>query len=82
MLDQPFYAEGNVATAGGYLAQQYLATWVLLRAGSRQDAESALEYVAPVGEKLDYVQRAVANVERYITESGKAVSPPAVSALR
>jgi hypothetical protein len=28
------------------------------------------------------VQRALANVERYVTESGKAVLPPAVSALR
>ena len=38
VLDQPFYAEGNIATAGGCLAQQYLAAWVLLRAGSREDA--------------------------------------------
>ena len=82
VLDQPFYAEGNVATAGGCLAQQYLATWVLLRAGSREDAECALEYVAPVGEKSDYVQRALANVERHITERGKEVLTPAVSALR
>ena len=82
VLDQPFYAEGNVATAGGCLAQQYLATWVLLRAGSREDAESALEYVAPVGEKPDYVLRALTNVERYITESGKEISTPGVSALR
>src|SRR5215813_14129438 len=46
VLDQPFFAEGNVATAGGCLAQQYLATWVLLRTGSREDAEYALDYVA------------------------------------
>jgi hypothetical protein len=31
VLDQPFYAEGNIATAGGCLASQYLATWILLR---------------------------------------------------
>jgi len=66
VLDQPFYAEGNIATAGGCLAQQYLAAWVLLRAGSREDAEYALEYVAPVGEKAEYSQRAIANVERYV----------------
>jgi hypothetical protein len=54
VLDQPFYAEGNVATAGGCLAQQYLAAWVMLRAASREDVEYALDYVAPVGEKSDY----------------------------
>ena len=31
VLDQPFYAEGNIATAGGCLASQYLAAWFLLR---------------------------------------------------
>ena len=67
VLDQPFYAEGNIATAGGCLAQQYLAAWVLLRAGSREDAEYALEYVAPVGEKAEYSQRAIANVETYVS---------------
>ncbi|MGC4054469.1 MAG: DJ-1/PfpI family protein [Paludibaculum sp.] len=66
VLDQPFYAEGNIATAGGCLAQQYLAAWVLLRAGSREDAEFALEYVAPVGEKSEYCRRALSNVEPYI----------------
>lgn len=39
VLDQPFFAEGSIATAGSCLAQQYLATWVLLRGGSREDAE-------------------------------------------
>jgi len=67
VLDQPFYAEGNIATAGGCLAQQYLAAWVLLRAGSREDAEYALEYVAPVGEKALYSRRAITNVELYLT---------------
>lgn len=69
VLDQPFYADGNIATAGGCLAQQYLAAWVLLRAGSREDARYALEYVAPVGEKADYSERALANVEPYVVET-------------
>src|SRR5262245_8109224 len=77
VLDQPFYAEGNIATAGGCLAQQYLATWVLLKAGSRDDAEYAMQYVAPVGEKSDYSERAIANVERYV----EALTP-AVGAAR
>ena len=79
VLDQPFYAEGNIATAGGCLAQQYLAAWVLLRAGSRDDAEYALQYVAPVGEKSEYVQRALSNVEPYIVSE---VLTPALRALR
>lgn len=69
VLDQPFYAEGNVATAGGCLASQYLAAWLLLRGASRADAEAALHYVAPVGQKEEYVQRALASVEPYVTHT-------------
>jgi hypothetical protein len=32
VLNQPFFATGNVATAGGCLASQYLAAWVIARA--------------------------------------------------
>ncbi len=66
VLDQPFYAEGNIGTAGGCLAAQYLAAWILLRAASREDAEAALHYVAPVGQKEDYVARAIASVIDYM----------------
>ena len=66
VLDQPFYADGNVATAGGCLASQYLATWFLLCGGSKEDAEAAIHYVAPVGQKEEYVTRAIASVERYL----------------
>jgi hypothetical protein len=58
-VDQPLYAEGNLATAGGCLASQYLATWILLRAGMQEDAEAVLHYVAPVGQKDEYVRRAI-----------------------
>ena len=33
VLDQPFVAHGNVATAGGCLASHYLAAWVIARLG-------------------------------------------------
>lgn len=66
VLDQPFYADGNIGTAGGCLASQYLAAWILLRAGSREDAEAALHYVAPVGQKEEYVARAINSVIGYI----------------
>jgi len=66
ILDQPFYAEGNLATAGGCLASQYLAAWILLRAGTLEDAEAALHYVAPVGQKEEYVARAIESVRPYV----------------
>jgi transcriptional regulator GlxA family with amidase domain len=74
VLDQPFYAEGNVATAGGCLASQYLAAWLLIRGASRSDAEAALHYVAPVGQKEEYVQRALASVESYVTHTPLVVA--------
>lgn len=66
VLDQPFYAEGNIATAGGCLSAQYLAAWLLLRGAGSADAEAALHYVAPVGEKDAYVARAMAAVVDYL----------------
>jgi transcriptional regulator GlxA family with amidase domain len=66
VLDQPFYADGNVATAGGCLASQYLAAWLLARLDGIDAAAAALHYVAPVGEKDAYVDRALANVCPYL----------------
>ena len=65
-LDQPFVANGNVATAGGCLASQYLAAWVIARFEGVEAARSAMHYVAPVGEKEDYVERAMKNIAPYI----------------
>lgn len=66
VLDQPFFANGNVATAGGCLASQYLATWLIARLSGLDAAVAAMHYVAPVGEKDEYVQRALANVTPYL----------------
>ena len=66
VLDTPFVAHGNVATAGGCLASQYLATWILVRGAGLADAEAALRYVAPVGEKDEYVARALAAVTPFL----------------
>jgi hypothetical protein len=65
VLDQPLYAEGNVATAGGCLVSQYLAAWILLRGASREDAEAVLHYVVPVGQKTEYIERALESVLPY-----------------
>jgi transcriptional regulator GlxA family with amidase domain len=70
VLNQPFYARGNIATAGGCLASQYLAAWVIARLVGLKAAEAALHYVAPVGETEEYIARAMRNVEPYLaTES-------------
>ena len=57
VLDQPFVASGNVASAGGCLASPYLAAWVISRLLGREAAENALRIVAPVGEKTEYVEK-------------------------
>jgi transcriptional regulator GlxA family with amidase domain len=66
VLNQPFFARGNIATAGGCLASQYLAAWIIARLAGIKAAEAALHYVAPVGEKEEYVARAMRNVEPYL----------------
>ena len=66
VAEQPFYAAGNVATAGGCLASYYLATWILARTAGRQVALDALGYVTPVGEQADWASRAFAAIEPYL----------------
>ena len=68
VVDAPFVAHGNVATAGGCLASQYLAAWMIARLATVQDAEDAIHYVAPVGEKAEYVARAMAAVGPYLAD--------------
>lgn len=66
VLDAPFVAHGNVATAGGCLASQYLATWIIARLAGVREAEAAIHYVAPVGEKAAYVEQALAVVTPFL----------------
>jgi transcriptional regulator GlxA family with amidase domain len=66
VLDQPFHAEGNIATAGGCLASHYLAAWIIARLKGDEAARDALHYVAPVGEKEEYVERARRNIDPYL----------------
>ncbi|MEV4313828.1 DJ-1/PfpI family protein [Actinocrispum sp. NPDC049592] len=66
VLNQPFYARGTLATAGGCLAATYLATWTIAQLHSLDAAKTAMHYVAPVGEKDEYVDRALRNVTPYL----------------
>lgn len=66
VLNRPFTARGNIATAGGCLSSQYLAAWVIARLEGVDAARSAMYYVAPVGEKDEYVSRAMKNIEPFL----------------
>jgi transcriptional regulator GlxA family with amidase domain len=66
VLNQPFFARGNVATAGGCLSAPYLAAWIIARLAGEDAARAALHYVAPVGEKEEYVERAMRNLAPYL----------------
>ncbi len=66
VLNQPFFADGNVATAGGCFSAPYLAAWVIARLEGEEAARAALHYVAPVGEKDAYVELAMKNLAPYM----------------
>ena len=68
VLNQPFYANGNVATAGGCLASHYLAAWIIARLEGIDEAVNAIHYVAPVGEKDDYVSRAIGHIAPFLQD--------------
>ncbi|MFF0267128.1 DJ-1/PfpI family protein [Kribbella sp. NPDC004536] len=70
VLNQPFFARGNLATAGGCLASSYLAAWTIARLHSVEAADEAMHYVAPVGEKDEYVAMARRAVGPYLSEAG------------
>lgn len=73
VLNQPFYARDNIATAGGCLASSYLAAWIIARLEGKDAAESALHYVAPVGEKEEYVERAWHHISPYLPAPAPAL---------
>ena len=68
VIDAPFLAAGQVATAGGCLASQYLAAWMILRGAGRAAARDAIHYVAPVGEKEAWVERTMGVVGPFVVD--------------
>jgi transcriptional regulator GlxA family with amidase domain len=72
VLNAPFVAHGNVATAGGCLSSQYLAGWMIARGGSLEDMQAAIHYVAPVGEKAETVERVTAVVSPFLAPARAA----------
>ena len=54
VIEKPFVANGNVATAAGCLATQYLIGWVVEEMLGRDERERLLKLIQPVGEGLSY----------------------------
>ncbi len=51
-IEKPFVQNGNVATAGGCLAQQYLVGWVIENLAGKDWRDLILKSIQPVGEGL------------------------------
>lgn len=66
VLNQPLFASGNIATAGGCIASQYLAAWLIAKTEGLEAAKAAIHYVAPVGEKEAYVGMMLDNITQYL----------------
>ena len=62
VVPRAFAARGNVATAGGCLASQYLVAWLIARLKGVDAAREVLHYFAPVGEKEVFIDRALGHV--------------------
>lgn len=54
VVERPFVQEGNVATAAGCLAAQYLCGWVIERAFGLEMREAVIKSVQPVGEGMGF----------------------------
>ena len=52
VVEEPFVVHGNVATAGGCLAQQYLIGWVVENLADKDWSELIVKAIQPVGEGL------------------------------
>lgn len=70
VLEEPFFARGTVATAGGCLGSYYLAAWLIARLAGWAAAESVVHYVAPVGQKENWVERASMVLRPYLADDG------------
>jgi len=66
VIDAPFYAKDNLATAGGCMSSQYLAAWVITKLAGEEEAKEVIYYVAPVGQKEDYVERIMKVVKPFL----------------
>jgi transcriptional regulator GlxA family with amidase domain len=74
VVERPFVREGNIATAAGCLAAQYLAGWVIEEKFGTAKREEVLRSIMPVGEGLyfsdtDTIARAYGVANATVTPS-------------
>ncbi|MFD4600899.1 hypothetical protein ACFWPQ_23095 [Streptomyces sp. NPDC058464] len=62
MLDAPFRSEGNIATAGGCMASQYLGAGAISRTLGDRAVRDVIGCTAPVGEQRETVDRVLRTV--------------------
>jgi len=72
VLNQTFVAHGNVASAGGCLSSPCLATWVICSRLDEAAARAALDYVAPVGEREEFIEGAVRAVAPFVAVTSRS----------
>ncbi|WP_045827118.1 DJ-1/PfpI family protein [Teredinibacter turnerae] len=66
VLEQPFFAGGNIASTGGCMSSLYLAAWVISKLSSAAHAKDAVACVAPVGERDYTVNHCMSVIGMYI----------------
>lgn len=66
IIDAPFYADKNLSTAGGCMSSQYLAAWVIAKLFNEKEAMEAIYYVAPVGQKEEYVEMVMKVIKKFL----------------
>jgi transcriptional regulator GlxA family with amidase domain len=66
IVDRAFQANSNVATAGGCLSSQYIATWMVAKRLGVEVAQKMIYDVAPIGEKDEYIARALGAVMPFV----------------
>jgi len=71
VLNQPFTASNNIATAGGCMASQYLAAWIIAKLKGEKHTKDAIHYVSPVGEKDETVQHILSIIKPYVIGIGE-----------
>ncbi len=66
IIDSPFYADKNLSTAGGCMSSQYLAAWTIAKLFNEEEAAKAIYYVAPVGQKEEYVDMVMKVIKKFL----------------
>ena len=64
----------HLAPAGGCLSAQYVSAWLVGRLKGAADAREVLHYFAPVGEKDEYVARALSHINAHLPEDASSGS--------